>query len=199
MLAIPENTRVLAYLGSLGGNYLLDEMLDFFLAFRAHSAGARFLFVTHSDPDPIRRAARERGIGDAELVIRSASRDEVPTMLAAADAGIAFKQPSFSAQGCSPTKMGEMLAVGLPFIGNAGVGDVAEIIGRTGTGVAVEQFTDKSYFRALDQLDQSTMSPAERRESALACFDVELGIERYDRIYRKLLTSARKPSSSGLA
>jgi glycosyltransferase involved in cell wall biosynthesis len=198
-LGIPAGARVLAYLGSLGGNYLLDEMLEFFLAYRARNAGARFLFVTHSDPEPIRRAARERRIGDSEVVIRSASRDEVPTMLAAADAGIAFKRPSFSAQGCSPTKMGEMLAVGLPFVANAGVGDVAEIIGRTGTGVAVDEFSTAGYARALDQVAGSTMTPAERRESALACFDVELGIERYDRIYRKLLTSARKPSSTGLA
>jgi glycosyltransferase involved in cell wall biosynthesis len=186
-LGIAPETPVLAYLGSLGGNYLLGEMLDFFAVYRSRNAGARFLFVTQSDPAEIRDAARKRGIGDDELVIRSAGRDQVPGLLAAADVGIAFKQPSFSALGCSPTKMGEMLAVGLPFVANAGVGDVAEIIGRMGTGVAIEDFSNASYARALDEVAASAMSPDERRTRAQACFDVELGIDRYDRIYRDLL------------
>ena len=186
-LGIDQAAPVLAYLGSLGGVYLLGEMLDFFTVYRARNPGARFLFVTQSDAREIREAARERGIEDAELVIRSAGRDQVPGLLAAADLGIAFKQPSFSAQGCSPTKMGEMLAVGLPFVANAGVGDVAEILERTGTGVAIEAFSAASYERALDELARSTTGAAERRTCAQPEFDVALGIDRYDAIYRQLL------------
>ena len=193
-LGIAPDTPVLAYLGSLGGNYLLGEMLDFFAAYRSRKAGARFLFVTQGDPAPIRAAARARGIADDALVIRAAGRDEVPGLLAAADLGVAFKQPSFSALGCSPTKMGEMLAVGLPFVANAGVGDVAEMLESTGTGVAIEQFSADGYARALDEVEQATVSADERRTRARACFDVELGIACYDRIYRQLLTA--KPAAA---
>ncbi len=193
-LGIAPDTPVLAYLGSLGGNYMLAEMLDFFLVYRSRNAGARFLFVTQGDPGSIRDAARKREITDGELVIRGASREQVPKFLAAADAGIGFVRPSFPAKGCSPTKMGEMLAVGLPFIANAGVGDVVDIIGRTGTGVAIEEFSAGSYARALDQVAQSAMSAEERRTNAQAYFDVELGIDRYDLIYRQLLTE--KPTAS---
>jgi len=187
-LGIAPDAPVLAYLGSLGGNYMLGGMLDFFRIYRSRHPGARFLFVTQNDAGEIRQAAHERGIGDDDLVIRSASRDQVPAVLAAADVGIAFKQPSFSALGCSPTKMGEMLAIGLPFVANAGVGDVAEIIGRTETGVAIEDFSVPSYERALDEVARSTISAGERRTRAQGCFDVELGIDRYDAIYRQLLT-----------
>jgi hypothetical protein len=193
-LGIRADTPVLAYLGSLGGNYMLAEMLDFFTTYRRRNAGAQFLFITQGRSEPIRRAARDRGIRDDGLVVRAASRDEVPRFLAAADAGIAFKQPSFSALGCSPTKMGEMLAVGLPYVANGGIGDVAEIIARTGTGVAIGEFSNDSYERALEQIEGSSISPEERRQSALTCFDVEIGIERYDQIYRRLLTE--KPASS---
>ncbi len=193
-LGIAPEAPVLAYLGSLGGNYLLGEMLDFFAVYRSRNAGARFLFVTQGDPDEIRDAARQRGIDEDALIVRAAGRDQVPGLLAAADLGIAFKQPSFSALGCSPTKMGEMLAVGLPFVANAGVGDVAEIIGRTGTGVAIEEFSAASYERALDELARSTMSAEERRKRAQVCCDVVLGIDWYDAIYRQLLTE--KPAAS---
>ena len=196
-LGIAADAPVLAYLGSLGGNYMLEEMLEFFLVYRARNPGAVFLFVTQSDPVPIRSAARQRAIEDEEVVIRSASRVEVPRLLAAADAGIAFKQPSFSALGCSPTKMGEMLAVGLPFVANSGVGDVAQIIGATGCGVSISEFSDTSYGAALDMLARSAVTADQRRASALGCFDVELGIERYDRIYDQLLTA--RPAAANAA
>lgn len=185
-LGIAEDAKVLAYLGSLGGNYMLGEMLDFFRVYRARHPGARFLFVTREEAGAIRAEASRREIGDGELLIRPARRDEVPTLLAAADLGIAFKQPTFSALGCSPTKMGEMLAVGLPFVANAGVGDVADIIGLTACGVAVTEFSDEAYLRALAEIGAGASDAAERRRTAEQCFAVGIGIERYDRIYRRL-------------
>src|SRR4051812_41744636 len=61
-LGIAPGRPVLAYLGSLGGNYLLDEMLDFFRAFRERRPGALFLFVTRDDPGMIRRAGAARSV-----------------------------------------------------------------------------------------------------------------------------------------
>jgi glycosyltransferase involved in cell wall biosynthesis len=191
-LGINSDARVLVYLGSLGGNYMLGEMLDFFRAYRARHPGARFLFVTREDARAIRGKAGRRGVDPDELVIRSAGRGQVSSLLAAADLGIAFKQPSFSALACSPTKMGEMLAVGLPIVANAGVGDVADIIGRTACGVAVNEFSDAAYSRSLDVIDAGVRDAAGRRRVAAECFDVGLGIERYDRIYWRLLNAIGK-------
>lgn len=185
-LGIRPDAPVLAYLGSLGGNYMLGEMLDFFKLYRHRNPGAVFLFVTQDSAEAIGREAAERGIPPEELVIRAASRDDVPRLLAAADVGVAFKQPSFSAKGCSPTKMGEMLAVGLPFIANAGVGDVASIIESTECGAIVERFDAENYAQALDKIEKCNVLPQERRKRAIAICDVELGINRYDAIYRSL-------------
>jgi glycosyltransferase involved in cell wall biosynthesis len=190
-LGIAEEAAVLAYLGSLGGNYLLGEMLDFFRTYSRRHPGARFLFITREDAGAIRAEADRHGIRNEELVIRPARREEVPRLLAAADLGIAFKQPSFSALGCSPTKMGEMMAVGLPIIANAGVGDVAEILARTRAGVTVSHFDEAAYARALDELDRGH-AREQRRQTAVACFDIALGVERYDRIYRHLSATVGK-------
>lgn len=185
-LAIGEDAAVLAYLGSMGGNYLLGEMLDFFVAYREHQPGARFLFITQDQPPSILAAACRRGISADELRIRPASREEVPMLLAAADLGVAFKAPSFSARGCSPTKMGEMLAIGLPIVANTGVGDVEPMIGDIGCGVAIHDFTPEAYNDAITHMETLAGSPKKRRERALPWFDVKLGIERYDRVYRAL-------------
>lgn len=185
-LGIDSGRPVLAYLGSLGGNYMLDEMLLFFRAWRARRPGSLFLFVTRDDPAMIRSAAAITSIGEGEIMVVPATRDQVPLFVAAADAGVAFKQPSFSAKACSPTKMGEMLAVGIPIAVNSGVGDVDSVIADTGAGVIVESFDDESLRRSVDSLLAIGGERAAIRSGAQRWFDLASGIEEYDAIYRSL-------------
>ncbi len=185
-LGIAPEPNVLVYLGSLGSWYMLDEMLDFFREMLAREPGAVFLFVTQDPPEPIRAAARARGVSGDRLVIRPASREEVPLFMAGADVGIFFIRPVFSKKASSPTKMGEMLALGLPLVTNAGVGDVAEIVEETGCGVAIDRFDEDAYRAALDSIEAIERAPERQREKALPWFDVEIGIARYDSVYRQL-------------
>lgn len=196
-LDIPADAPVLTYLGSLGTWYMLPEMLGFFRQFRERKPGARFLLVSLEDPAAVRRTALEHGVPASDIIVRGASREEVPRFLAAGDLGISFIRPSFSKIASSPTKMGEMLAVGMPIVASGGVGDVAEIIAELGCGASVETFDPDSYRRALDQVDACAASPADRRERARALFDVELGIGRYDKIYRTLADRAPAHEPNG--
>jgi glycosyltransferase involved in cell wall biosynthesis len=189
-LGISGEAKVLVYLGSLGGNYMLDELLDFFLAYRERHAGAVFLFVTQDPAQPIRQAADAKGIAPGEIVIRGASREEVPAFVAAADIGVAFKQPVFSSKACSPTKLGEMLALGVPVVANSGVGDVVHILEDTSAGIAISAFDPRSYREAVDQVEALRLAPEEMRRRALAWFDVGIGIARYDAVYRRLTAQA---------
>lgn len=185
-LGIPADARVVAYLGSLGTWYMRDEMLDFFRVYEARHPGARFLFVT---PDPeagIKAAAAARGVPEDRIVVREATREEVPILMAAADLGLFFIRPVSSKVASSPTKMGEMLALGLPTVANGGVGDVADILEATGAGVAVGTFSDSGYADAIERVEAIALSAEEIRAAALPWFDAEQGIERYDLIYRSL-------------
>ena len=186
-LGIAAAEPVLLYLGSLGSWYMRDEMLDFFRIYSSRHSAARFLFVTPDDPQPIRDAAATHGVDPDRLTILSASRDEVPELMAAADVGIFFIKPVFSKTASSPTKMGEMLAIGLPLVANSGVGDVEPMIGDIGCGIAISAFTPESYADAIARIETLGGSPKDRRERALPWFDVKLGIDRYDRVYRELL------------
>jgi glycosyltransferase involved in cell wall biosynthesis len=185
-LGIDPDRPVLAYLGSLGGNYMLDEMLLFFRAYKARRPGALFLFVTRDDAAMIRAAAAAKAIGSEDVLIVPATRDQVPLFLSAADAGVAFKQPSFSAKACSPTKMGEMLAVGIPIAVNAGVGDVEAVVADTGAGVVVDRFDEEAIGRAADALLAIGGDRAAIRAGARRWFDLASGVEEYDSIYRSL-------------
>jgi glycosyltransferase involved in cell wall biosynthesis len=186
-MGIPADAPVLAYLGSLGSWYMLDEMLAFFAVFASRQRMARFLFVTLEDPQPIMQAGTDHGVDPKALIIHPASRDDVPRLMAAADLGIFFIRPVFSKIASSPTKMGEMLATGLPIVANSGVGDVEQMIEEMDCGVAVREFTPEAYAHALDELDMTKGIAKARRDRARPRFDVSLGIERYHRMYNDTL------------
>lgn len=185
-LGVAEGSKLVAYLGSVGTWYMLAEMLDFFRVYRSRYPDARLLMLTPDEPRTILTAARASGVPEEALIIRSASREEVPAILGAADLGLFFIKPVFSKQASSPTKLGEMLALGLPIIANAGVGDVERIIEETGAGIALNRFDDRSYAEAIDAVEALDFHPEAVRRRAKPWFDVEVGIERYDSIYRSL-------------
>lgn len=187
-LGIGSRDKVLVYLGSLGSWYMLDEMLDFYRVYEHRFGLARLLLITPDDPQPIGQAAAARGIDAEKLTILSATREEVPELMAAADLGIFFIKPVFSKIASSPTKMGEMLAVGLPIVANVGIGDVEAVIRDTDCGVAIRDFGPESYLSALDELDDQTDTAADRRARARPLFDIALGVARYDQAYREMIT-----------
>jgi glycosyltransferase involved in cell wall biosynthesis len=185
-LGLAADAEVMAYLGSLGAWYMPGEMLDLFRTYARDRPKARFLLVTPDPPEQVEAAAAARQIDADRLVIRYATREQVPVYLAAADLGVFLIRPVPSKAASSPTKMGEMLALGLPTIANGGVGDVAEILDSTGAGVAIETFDEATYDSAIATVEAIAIDRPEIRQRALPWFDVELGIERYDRIYRSL-------------
>ena len=184
LLGIAPDARVAAYLGSIGTWYMLDEMLDCFAVELERHPEAIMLFVSRDDPQPIRAAAAARGIGPASLIIRPASRAQVPQFLAAADYGLFFIRPTFSKIASCPTKLGEFLAMGLPVLTNGGVGDVAAVVEQSGAGVLVDRFDQAAYRAALTTLDALPRRGAEWRERARRWFDLDTGIDRYDALYR---------------
>jgi glycosyltransferase involved in cell wall biosynthesis len=193
-LGLPRDAKVIAYLGSVGTWYMLDEMLEFFAVYAAQVPSAWFLLVTGDDERIIRRSATRLGIDHSRIIVRSASRNEVPQLLAAADAGISFIKPVFSKIGSSPTKMAEMLAMGLPIVANPGVGDVEPLLEEMGSGVIVRSFDRAGYQAAVADLEALTISPEDIRSRARSILDLGRAIECYDAIYEA--AGSRKADAS---
>ena len=70
---------------------------------------------------------KEMGLEKNNFVIRYAQRNDVPTLIKASDAGVSFIKPAYSKMASSPTKLGELLSMGIPVICND-IGDVEKII-----------------------------------------------------------------------
>jgi hypothetical protein len=169
---------------------MVEEMLAFFRVQLDRDPGAIFLVLSREPADEILATATANGVPRDRLVVRSASRADVPNLTAAADYGLFFIQPVFSKKASSPTKMGEFLALELPMVTNGEVGDVARIMAETGAGVVVEAFEDRAYRKALEELEGLQRDMERWREASRRWFDLQTGIDRYDAIYRSLIKSA---------
>lgn len=188
----PGRAPVFIYAGSVASWYLPSELFRFVRQAMGRFPGARLIVLTR-ERDAALSALRESGLPPDRVTIVSADPSAVPGWLAHAHAGLALYRPGFSRQGTCPTKIGEYLATGLPVVVNAGIGDVDDLIGATGVGVVLPEFSSGAYDRALDRLEQLWADPAlaaRCRQAAASRFSLESGIERYRAVYLRLCTPA---------
>jgi len=184
---IIENNLVISYLGSIGTWYMLDEMLDFFNCLLIQKPTAKFIFITPDEESVILKKALEKNIPKEQLIIYSANRSEVATYLALSQISIYFIKPVFSKKASSPTKTGEIMALGIPIITNSGIGDSDTILTDSGAGVLINDFNSIEYHRIISQIDVLLKSDNTNiKTAAVNYFSLEKGIELYDSVYQKL-------------
>ena len=74
----------------------------------------------------------------------------MPSYIGVSDFSIFFILPVFSKKASSPTKMGEIMNLGIPIICNSGVGDVDNIMKACMPELLVKDFDKKEYNRIVD-------------------------------------------------
>lgn len=186
LIGIDEEIPVLLYLGSLGGAYPLSPVFRFFKSWAKGRHGARLLFITRHSETEIRSHPDAMDLGE-RLIVRAGERANVPTMIAAADAGLSFILPSFCAIASSPTKVGEMLAMGLPVAANDKVGDMALVMAEPGAGLILPDLSDTCVDRAALAMRSLTPLSESARTAATRWFALERGVDSYDLIYRSMV------------
>jgi glycosyltransferase involved in cell wall biosynthesis len=188
---MPDDQPVLLYVGSVGPGYRTDAMFELFRAFRANRPTARYLFVTNNSRAEILARARPSAIGPSEIITVAGRRDEMPELIAAGDIGVSIIEPSFAAKASCPTKVGEMLAMGVPVIANSGVGDTAELIGESGAGAVLDRLDHESLAAAIAKVEALGLTREQIRAVARRYLSLEDGVERYDGIYRSMRATHR--------
>ncbi|MES1197802.1 MAG: glycosyltransferase [Chitinophagaceae bacterium] len=185
-LGIADGQKVLSYLGSLGGWYMTDEMLDFFAAMKTKIPGAVFLLITQDDREMILAKAATKGITSEHIRIQPANRNEVPQYLSVSDWSIFFIKDVYSKRASSPTKQGEIMAMGIPIICND-IGDTGKIVEESGAGIVIRHFNTDQYYTVTDQLENLlSLDKANIRESAFKYYDLKTGAEEYLAAYRRI-------------
>lgn len=189
-----DSRFTIVYSGSIDGWYLTAEMADFFAVVLRQEPDAYFLWLTLTRHDRIRALMEERRIDESHFGIRSVESGDVPSFLAAADAGLAFIKPCFSKLASSPTKYAEYLACGLPLIINEGIGDSDALVTEEKIGVLVRDLSDAGYAEAFGALSEFRSNPGATRqrahEVANRLFNLATVAEsRYTRLYERVLAN----------
>ena len=185
-LGIDKNAFVLSYLGSVGTWYMLPEMMDFFAELLAVRPDAVFLLITRDNKQLILDEAARHGISANRIIVQPATRNEVPQLAMLSSASLFFIKPVWSKKASSPTKLAELMALGIACVTNKGVGDVDGIIESNPLGVLVKGWTRNDYAEAIRKMLEL---PADREASRrLACemFSLEKGAAAYDSIYKTI-------------
>jgi len=185
-LRISDNDYVLGYVGSLGTWYMLDEMLHYFKVFSSTNANTKFLFISGENPQDIYNKATQYNIPRDKIVVTKCLHKDVPLHISLFDASIFFILPAYSKKASSPTKQGELMAMGIPVICNSGIGDTGFVIKTYESGILINQFIEDDYKEGSIKLNNDTFDILKIKEGAKDFYGLENGLENYFKVYNQL-------------
>lgn len=181
-LGIGASSPLLIYAGSVGPQYHFGAMQSLFGHVQDLRPDAKLLVLTGS-PE---RAREELNDQASDALIMRVPPDQVAPMLAAADAGLAYRSTSFSMLGIAPVKLSEYLLCGLPVIGTAAIGDTGAVVAEGllfddhgGSQAAARWLID-------EVMPQREMYRAKARAAGRAMFSLPKSVEDYSRALRAL-------------
>jgi glycosyltransferase involved in cell wall biosynthesis len=184
-LGITSDDYILGYVGSIGTWYMLSEMLDYFKSILDKKPNAKFLFVSGENPETIKSQAKNKGIATEKILIKSVLHKDVPLMMSLFDSSIFFIRSTFSKKASSPTKQGELMAMGIPLVCNSGIGDTDGIVEKYNAGVAINDFSQRTFEENI--IDPADYDSQDIIRGAKEYFSLDAGVERYLNIYKTIL------------
>ena len=119
-----------------------------------------------------------------DFIITSVLHDQVPIHISLFDQSVFFIRSSYSKKASSPTKQGEIMAMGVPLICNSGVGDTDEIVIRYNSGKVISEFTNEAYKKVIEE--NTVYTTSEITKGAKDYFALEEGVNRYLSVYKAI-------------
>jgi glycosyltransferase involved in cell wall biosynthesis len=176
--------------------YLVEEMGRFFKALKEQRPDAFLRILSVSPPEQAAGALKRAGLSETDFQIGAVPPAEVPAHLRQARLGLSFRKRTFAQIAASPTKISEYLAVGVPIVCNAGIGDTDELVERERVGILLRDFQEATYRGAATEalaLAEDADVGARCRRVARERFDLKrVGGQRYVNVYRRLGADPRE-------
>ncbi len=188
-LGISDHDFIISYLGSVGGWYLTDSMMQFCKQTSLKIPNAKFLFISPLEHSVIIDAANKHDLNPEKIIIRYGKRHEVPALLSFSRYSVFFIKKCYSKISSSPTKHGEIMAMGIPLITNAGVGDVKEIVEKYNSGFVLNELNLSEYNCCAAKLSTSHFDAQNIRKGAIEFYSLEKAIQSYRRAYNYVFDS----------
>ncbi|MDB4797083.1 hypothetical protein OAG94_00815 [bacterium] len=179
------------FLGGARFPYRPDLALRLIENLIKHGLDCHIDFINEGDRVFIKKTIDLTSISKNRVRILSCEHSEIPDVLATYDCGIVMVESSHWRRVCSPTKMGEYLAGGLPVISLEGIDAIDELSERTTCVATVSHEELLSHFQKgrVEQLVSFIRSMGITQKCqilALDEFDLELAGKLYVELYSEI-------------
>jgi hypothetical protein len=142
---ISASEKIVLYLGKFGGLYYTHEVFSLFRVLESSIRNLKFIVVTSNPVQEIQSFCKVAKFDFSRLIyLSNITSESVKDYMSAADIGISAVPPTPSQRFRSPTKVGEYLLCGLPFITCKGVSEDDLIANEHNVGVVVDRFSSES-------------------------------------------------------
>jgi glycosyltransferase involved in cell wall biosynthesis len=181
-----QNKYVVTYSGSIGGWYLVDEMLAFFKVFKTYVPNAVFLCLTKEPVALVNSHLAKHQISANDVITTFANREDLPLYLSLGKVSIFFIRNTYSKLSSSPTKYPEIMGLGVPVICN-NIGDTGKIVVETASGILLNTFDEAHFKKAIEQFLTTNFEKDYIRKKAIENFDLKNAVVKYENIYANIL------------
>jgi glycosyltransferase involved in cell wall biosynthesis len=142
------------------------------------------------DAARIDAALAAAGIPEGGRLVRKVPFDEVPAYLAAADGAVVLREADTVNRVASPVKFSEYKVSGLPVAVSEGLGDAADHVRATGTGVVYGGDPEEAAAKMVELVRGDRAEPerrARRAEEGARVFSTTANLALLEALYRRLL------------
>ena len=178
-----EKVRV-GYVGTATGWYNFDKTL---IALKAIGKKIDYDFTIFNDNQHsfISEKLLEHQIPLEKVTLKKIPFSEMPERLTDFEIALFYIHPYFSKRASAATKIGELLASGIPVLTNGNVGDHEFYIEQSGCGKILdfEQLDSYDFENLLNKLRTEEVS-RNCRKLAQEYFSLEKGVEKYRELYK---------------
>jgi glycosyltransferase involved in cell wall biosynthesis len=177
---------VVSYSGSVGGWYLINEMLAFIKVIKQTVPNVVFLCLTKEPQQEVLRHLQANGLDASDVVIKFANRAALPLYLSLSNLSVFFIRNTYSKISSSPTKYPELMGLGIPVICND-IGDTGHFVTTTQSGIVVNEFNEAAFKKAITDFFNTSFSREHIRNEAKKYFDLQTAIKDYSGVYAGVL------------
>jgi glycosyltransferase involved in cell wall biosynthesis len=187
-----ESSIEFLYVGSIGPWHSFEKVSAFISASYKYFPGSRFRLIIGFGKEYIETYLDENGFNRDRFEIKTVPHYLIHNEFKNADIGFFFIPPVYAKIASSPTKMGEILAAGIPVITGDKIGDVDVLVNENNIGRILTETNNETISRAIEQV--VNMLKSEKKLVADRClavandyFSLEKGVEKYANIYKELV------------
>ncbi|MCU0238326.1 MAG: hypothetical protein MUC29_02710 [Pyrinomonadaceae bacterium] len=187
-----ENNIEFLYVGSIGPWHSFEKVSAFISTAYKHFPNSKFRLIIGFGKEFIENYLTENNFDQSRFEIKTVPHYLIHNEFTNADIGFFFIPPVYAKIASSPTKMGEMLAAGIPIITGDKIGDVDRLVNDNIIGKILTETDENSIKSVISEvvkmLKKDNNSLNERcLVVADDYFSLEKGVAKYAEIYKNLI------------